>query len=222
MERAHAQKDLRRAIHRSRAFRARLERKRRRTVLLAAGAVAAALFGFEFSVASFGGMSIAEAAANQAKSLMELLDQRSPGERTAGVLAKTKVAREVAERERPKLLPKNLAEVLAPAPADPTDVAVAEPAAELPAVVPSLPGEILLPPPGGGLVPPPGVVVPPGGGGGNPPGGGGGHPPPGPPDHPPPPPLPEPGTWLTMILGFGMIGWMMRRERGDRRAAATR
>jgi hypothetical protein len=138
------------------------------------------------------------------------------------VLAKTKVAREVAERERPKLLPKNLAEVLAPAPADPTDVAVAEPAAELPAVVPSLPGEILLPPPGGGLVPPPGVVVPPGGGGGNPPGGGGGHPPPGPPDHPPPPPLPEPGTWLTMILGFGMIGWMMRRERGDRRAAATR
>ena len=26
-------------------------------------------------------------------------------------------------------------------------------------------------------------------------------------------PLPETGTWLMMILGFGAIGWMMRRNR---------
>lgn len=27
------------------------------------------------------------------------------------------------------------------------------------------------------------------------------------------PPVPEPGTWLTMLLGFGLVGGMMRRRR---------
>lgn len=30
---------------------------------------------------------------------------------------------------------------------------------------------------------------------------------------PPPPPIPEPATWATMILGFGMLGGMMRRRK---------
>jgi hypothetical protein len=25
--------------------------------------------------------------------------------------------------------------------------------------------------------------------------------------------VPEPGTWATMLLGFGLSGWMMRRRR---------
>src|SRR5438093_13127242 len=99
MERVRTQKEIRRAIHRAREVRARRERKRRRSVLLATGAAAAALIGFEFSVTSFGGMNIAEAATNQAKSLLALLDQRSPGERTAGELTKTNSTRALADRE---------------------------------------------------------------------------------------------------------------------------
>ena len=179
---------------------------------------------FEFSVASFGGMSMAEAASTQAKSLAELLDQRSPGTRTAGVLTKTKLDRSVlADRQTVSkpVVPKNLAEVLAPPVSALAPIDLDVPVAELAPVSPPPLGAILLPPPGGGVfVPPPGggVVTPPGGGGtppgggGTPPGGGGT--PPGPPDTPPgPPPVPEPGTWMTMILGFGMIGWSLRRGR---------
>jgi hypothetical protein len=206
-----------RALRRSRAFRARQQKRRRRSVLLAAGAALAVAVGFEFSVASFGGMSVAEAAANQAKSLMSLIDQRSPGERTAGELIKTK-RKALADRElaAPKpVVPKNLAEVLAPAPAELVEVAA--PPAELASVVPVPPGAILLPPSGGGgILPPPGGGVVPPGGGDTPPGGG--DTPPGGGDTPPgggdtPPPLPEPGTWMTMILGFGLIGWTLRRKR---------
>jgi hypothetical protein len=25
-------------------------------------------------------------------------------------------------------------------------------------------------------------------------------------------PLPEPGTWATMLLGFALIGWQVRRQ----------
>jgi hypothetical protein len=30
---------------------------------------------------------------------------------------------------------------------------------------------------------------------------------------PPPAPIPEPATWLMMILGTGLVGAMMRRRR---------
>jgi len=49
-------------------------------------------------------------------------------------------------------------------------------------------------------------------------GGGGGNPPPPP---PPPPPLPEPITWLFYILGFGMLGVMVRLARRKRSVAAA-
>jgi len=41
---------------------------------------------------------------------------------------------------------------------------------------------------------------------------------PGPTPNPPPDPtdaVPEPATWLMMILGFGVIGWVVRRARRD-------
>ncbi len=39
---------------------------------------------------------------------------------------------------------------------------------------------------------------------------------------PPPPAVPEPGTWLMMILGFGLIGGFMRRRKAeDGRLALT-
>ena len=56
-----------------------------------------------------------------------------------------------------------------------------------------------------------------------PPGGGGPNPPPPPPEveppPPPPPAVPEPGTWATMLLGFGLTGWAMRRRRRQTTAA---
>src|SRR5438128_2249206 len=124
---------------RAHALRARLQRRRRRSALLATGAAVAVALAFEFSVASFGGMSLAE-----------LLDQRSPGTRTAGVLTKTKLDRSVlADRlavSKPAV-PKNLAEVLAPpvSALAPTDLDV--PVTELASVLPPPPGAVLLPPP---------------------------------------------------------------------------
>jgi hypothetical protein len=31
--------------------------------------------------------------------------------------------------------------------------------------------------------------------------------------------VPEPGTWATMLLGFGLTGWLMRRRRRQGAAA---
>src|SRR2546429_9778387 len=104
---------------RAHAFRTQLQRRRRRSAVLATGAAVAVALAFEFSVASFGGMSVAEAAANQAKSLAELLDQRSPGARTAGGVTKTKPPRRgLADREAaPKPAgPKSLSRGCAPPP----------------------------------------------------------------------------------------------------------
>jgi hypothetical protein len=70
---------------------------------------------------------------------------------------------------------------------------------------------------GGGGV----IGLPGGGGGGAAPPGGGSSPPidGGPIGGTPPPPgvvaaVPEPSVWLTLILGFGAIGWSIRRNRG--------
>ncbi|MEP7130581.1 MAG: PEPxxWA-CTERM sorting domain-containing protein [Sphingomicrobium sp.] len=178
-----------------------------------------------FSLASFTGIDLADAAVSRAKSLMELMDQRSPGARTEAELSKTKHAGEVLAERQP-VLPKNLAEVLSPPQPMPVPVDIDAPALamELASAIP--PGIIVPPafPPGGGIVTPPGggIVTPPGGGIVTPPGGGD-TPPPGPPDTPPdtppgPPPLPEPGTWMTMLLGFGLVGWALRRDK----AAAIR
>jgi hypothetical protein len=80
-------------------------------------------------------------------------------------------------------------------------------------------GAIVNPPSGGSAVTPPGGSSPPGGGGGtvSPPGGGGPVTlPTSEPREPltPPSAVPEPGTWALMLLGFGLVGWRIRRAKG--------
>jgi hypothetical protein len=157
-------------------------------------------------VASFTGTDLAGAAATRASSLMELLDRRSPGERTEGQLTKTKLRHQILGDRLPAApavhAPIELAQMLAPPQGlIPVDIAVSPPA-EL---------QFLSPPP------PPGSIFFPPGGGGGPPGGG----PPGGPGSPPgtpnipPPAVPEPGTWMTMLAGFGLIGWVLRRRKAQ-------
>jgi len=179
----------RRHYRRTRAGR----RAKRRPLLFAGGAALTIALTTALSLASFSGVDLASAAVERAKSLAELMSRRSPGERTHGELIKTKHKMVAHERALPKIqpAPPNLVEVLAPP-------------AEAPPTV-EVPPQAQLVPPGVTVTPPPGVVVPPCC-----------HavPPPSPPPSPPPPPgVPEPGTWMTMILGFGLTGWMMRRRR---------
>jgi hypothetical protein len=112
-----------------------------------------------FSLASLGGADLAQAAVSSAKSLLDMLDQRSPGARTEGELTKTKHAKEALADRETAVIPKNLAEVLAPpVPAlVPVDIDTAAPIAQLASALP--PGIILAPPP------PPGIIVTPPGGG---------------------------------------------------------
>jgi hypothetical protein len=208
-----------------RAYRARV--RRRRALIFTSAAAFSTALGGAFSIASFTGVDLAHAAVEKAHSLSDLIGARSPGERTLGQLSNTKhkhqaLADHQAAPEAKKPLPKNLADALAP---------VAEAPVTLPAPVPELalssppPDVFFSPPPGGG-----GVIVPPG----SPPGGGPGGPPNQPPPNQPPPnqpppntpppnqppAVPEPGTWMTMILGFGVIGWSLRRKPAERAAAS--
>ncbi len=197
------------------AYRGRV--KRRRIVLTSVAALSVAL-GSAFSLATFAGVDLAGAAVQRAKTLSDLLDARSPGERTQGQLSNTKhkhaiLAERDAEPADVKQPLKNFAEALLPiAPAAVTIDAppqIPEFALQLP------PPPTFFSPPGGGIVPRGGGSSPPGGGS-TPPGGPGG-PPNQPPENPPPPPnqppaLPEPGTWMMMILGFGMVGLSLRRH----------
>jgi hypothetical protein len=167
-----------------------------------------------------------EAATKQAKTLADLIDQRSPGERTSAELTKLKKAHHAAARVHPK--------VAMTAPVSPTALALAKlllpppeavetiaPVALLGAGPPptlggivSPPGEGIFPPPGGGNLPPPGGTTTPPGGTTTPPGDGG-HvtiPKDEPRDIIPVAPVPEPGTWATMLLGFALIGWQLRRQ----------
>lgn len=207
------------AIRRSRAYRARARmRQRRRSIALAAGLSLAVALGSAFSLTSFPGSALADAAVSRARGFLELMAERSPGERTRGELMKSRggalTGRETAPPGRP--LPRNLVEVVAPPAAGLVPVGVEAPAPEIELASILPPGVLLVPPPsgivfppgGGGIAPPGGGVIAPPGGGDTPPGS-----PPGPPDTPPPSAVPEPGTWMLMILGFGLAGWQIRRKR---------
>ena len=189
--------------------------------MLGGGAALAVLIAAPLSIHAFMGVGSAFSGLDAAKSLMALLEDRSPGDRTAAELTKTKEKAAPEQRALGKVrkpdTPHELEEALAPPPPS---------FADLPSVPVALGGlgplvEIPNPPSGGG-----GIVImggPPGGGGG-----GGGddndenpppeNPPPEnpPPENPPPPVVPEPGTWATMLLGFGLTGWAIRRRRTDR------
>ena len=204
--------DIARAIRRSSAARTAMQSRRRRRLAIMLAVALAFGGGTALTVRGLTGGDPLEAAVNSARSLVDLLEQRSPGERTQGLLTKTKRSQRALAKTRPAVnLPlagpapsaTELARLLLP-PIDeePLPVAVGAPLAltELPTPFDSIAG------PGGGL-----LVAPPGGGG-SPGGGGGGTPPIVTPQNPGlPSAVPEPGSWAMMLLGFALIGWRARR-----------
>ena len=207
-----------------RARRAKRIAAKRRQMLLSAGGAVAIIIGAPLSIASYMGLDSALPGVESAKSFFAMMADRSPGNRTKAELTKTKRVAAAGPKQRA------LGKIAKPAPPTEFVEAIAPP---LPKVIEDIPvalapmaalGPILITPqpPGGGVIIPPqapppggGGPTPPGGGGPTPPGGGGPNPPPPGEDTPlPPPPLiPEPGTWATMLLGFTLTGWMMRRRR---------
>ena len=151
--------------------------------------------------------------------ILSTMPRRSPEERLAGALVNKKATVSVklstatpASAKAPNVPRVVPATAVVPTAAAPVAVpalvpaVAAAPLAAVPAVIPAAAAggtSLLLPPliiPGGGgnnIRPP--TVLPPGGGSANPP--------------PPVPGVPEPGTWMMMILGFGLLGTFLRRRR---------
>ena len=182
--------------------------------LLIGGAAFSLLLVPVLSVEYFGGADFANAAVQKAKSFLELIQQRSPGHRTKGQLVKIKhrAAARPHERALPKVV---IPAILPPGPPERLIDIVAPP---IPVTMASI-GAIPIPPlveqtplPPGILFSPPGLIVPP--------------------TETPTPPIvtppvitpsavPEPGTWTTMLLGFGFIGWQLRGRRKQIQVAAS-
>jgi PEP-CTERM motif len=220
MDRVDTQPDIERAIRRSRTARAAQQRRRRRAAALMAVFAVSLTGGGIWTIGALTGNDMVEAAVSKAQSLADLLRQRSPGARSEGQLTKTKHARVLA---RQRLAPKphhgpaappakldvaDLAQLLAAPPLVPAAIDLEQPAvvAELSGPPPSL-GAIVIP--GPGLGGPPGQSPSPRS--------------PGPESKQPvtvPSAVPEPGTWATMLLGFGLIGWRLRRSK--RRSSRSR
>ena len=225
--------NIRRAIQRSQLARNAFNRRRRRTAIVFSALIAATIPA-SLAILGVGSSDMARAAQSGAKSLAELLGQRSPGERTQAELTKMKKTRALAKVRHAAApavkgpSPLTLARILLPPVEDfPVDLGNPMVTAQAPRPL----SFYVSPPPGaggGGIVTPPGaggggIVTPPGPGGGGtvvtPPG----EKPPGDifPPRPselvvPPPAVPEPGTWAMMLLGFGLMGWSLRRDRVHR------
>lgn len=130
---------------------------------------------------------------------MAMLDARSPGQRPAGALTQSKKRVEHPQRALGKVFRKpppveQLAKVIVPPP-----VQFIPPPPDEPLAADIIPPSLLLaslPPVTGDLLNPPMTRVS---------------------FAPPPLPMnnavPEPGTWLMMLLGFGMVGAAMRGGR---------
>jgi len=199
------------AIRRSQATRGAMRARRRRAGLVVAALCLATAVPTTLSFTNFDGSDMVQAAVNKAESLVDMLNQRSPGQRTAAQLTKTKHKQmALAKMRAPKPLAPDaheLARILLGQPVLPVTLAAA-PIPPIDLVPPTLEA-IVAPSPGNAIIIPPG-----GGGGGVIPGGGG---PPASNPTPPPnepvviPPVPEPATWMTMLLGFALIGWSIRR-----------
>ena len=206
------------AIRRSRNARAGRSSRRRRSLTIAAGVALALAGGGVLSLDAFGGGNVVHAAVAQAQSLADLINQRSPGERTSAQLTKTKHARaRSTARARPHVdsaTPADLARILMPPPAE-VALDLAPPLTLASLIAPPALSELLVPPSGGGGG---GVVSPPGGGGGVVPPGGGTETFPNEPREPVPS-VPEPGTWALMLLGFALIGWRARHAKLTLRTA---
>lgn len=221
MDRGNAEPNIARAIQRSRDARAAIRRRRRRNFALTAILSVALAGAGTFAVGGLTGNDMVRAAVSQTKSLAELLDMRSPGNRTEAQLTKTKHARALA---RQRMAPRTRLPVSPPGPAKDRLPGLAEllaapgPVATVEAMRSFPPVAIGSPPSLGAIVgPSPGLDVT------SPGGGGGGVPPVTQPTTPreiiPTSPLPEPGTWATMLLGFALIGWRVKRAPGARMAS---
>ena len=203
-----------RAVARSRAVRARIAQRRRRTA--AALACLATVVGLPLAW-SFAepAQGVVEAAVSKAEDLADLLSQRSPGERTQDQLTKHARAADTARTQpkpiRPAVYPAGgngpsttaLIDLLQPQPV-PVEIASAD-------LSPAVAGPPTL---GAMLGSTPGGSITPGGGGG---GGGGGGTPAVPKTTPrdvitPVSAVPEPGTWAMMLMGFSLIAWRIRRR----------
>src|SRR5947199_10706932 len=121
MYRGETQSNVARAIRRSRAARAAIRSRHRRSVAFTAAFLLLASAG-TFSLAGLTGDDVVEAAVSQAKGLAELLGQRSPGERTEAQLTKTKHARALA-KQRIGTQPKGRADPPGPTEANLVEVA---------------------------------------------------------------------------------------------------
>src|SRR5215207_4173887 len=203
----------------------RVAARRRRQMFLSAAIAFTAVVAAPLSVASYLGVESKIPGIEAAKSFMAMISERSPGDRTKAELTRTKHRAAAAPKQRalgkitPPPPPKEFVEAIAPPPPKITE---GVPLAAAPTtlgpllIAPSTPGGIVIPPsaptPGGSGGPtPPGVEEP------TPPVVEEPTEPPLPPgdDEPPPMPpvVPEPGTWATMLLGFGLTGLMIRRRR---------
>lgn len=166
-----------------------------------------------WTIGALTGNDMVEAAVSKVQSLSDLIGRRSPGARTEGQLTKTKHARALA---RQRIAPRQHVAAAVPAPKGIELAQLFDAPVILPAVV-----SVENPPPLAELTAPPptlgGIIVP---GSNSPPGE---SPPvsfPGPESKTPltpSSPLPEPGTWATMLLGFGLIGWQVRRSKRPQR-----
>jgi hypothetical protein len=190
--------------------------------MLAVCAVAALGIPLAWSIAADPATDMVAAAVSQAQDLAELLSQRSPGARTAAELTKTKHARTAARlRTQPKV-PATPRHAAPPAASAPIELAflLKSPVAPVGLTTPGGSSPIAPPPSLGsirGSTPGGGDFTSPGGGDFTPPGGGGGTA-----TFPTEQPrvlvpvtsaVPEPGTWAMMLMGFGLIGWRLRRRR---------
>ena len=162
------------------------------------------------STAGIDGTSLADAAVEKAKSFIQLMQQRSPGERTKTILIKTKHKKILAhEHALPKI---RMAQPDVPPPIfTPALIDIVAPPpvmmASLEAI--DIPPLLQSSPPGVPLFPPPSLIVPPT------------ETPTTPPIVTPPSAVPEPSTWMTMLLGFGFIGWQLRRRRPEQKKLLT-
>jgi hypothetical protein len=181
-----------------------------RRALLIGGAAFVLLLAASTTVATFGGANLANAAVQRARSFLEIIHQRSPGRRTEAHLALTKhkAIAHLHQRALPKVrmppaipplgaLPPALIDLVAP----PVPIKFA--GLDLPPIPILEQGA----PPGAPFIPPPGLFVPPST--------------PETPPTVPPSAVPEPGTWATFLLGFGLVGWQLRRRPGRRRVVAS-
>lgn len=195
----------------------------RKRLSVAAGLVL--LLAAALSIATFSRTGLATVIGDTAstglskiKTVAAMLADRSPGERPNGALASLKQKRQpgLHERALPKVQrPESpLAGIVGTPPVPPVEM---PPATPLYSMVTTPPISQTLIPGGSGGGSPPGQTPPPGGGGGIV------VPPetptvPGTPVTPVTPAVPEPGTWAMMLVGFGLLGWAIRR---DKRAAAS-